>query len=168
MTGLERNSDVVAMASYAPLFGHVDGWQWTPNLIWFDNLRSYGTPNYYVQKLFSTQIGTAILPVKIDDNSKAIFGSATRDDISGDVIIKLVNTKSAVVSADLNLSGVSAGPLGGTAYVLSSDDLNAQNSLDEPMKVSPKESAMENVGGQFKRDLPGYSVMVLRIHAGNR
>jgi len=168
MTGLERNSDVVAMASYAPLFAHVEGWQWTPNLIWFDNLRSFGTPNYYVQKLFSRQIGTAILPVKIDDSSKALFGSATRDDATGDVIIKLVNTKSAVVSADLNLSGVSPGPLGGTAYVLSSDDLNAQNSLDEPMKVSPQESPLANLGGQLKRDLPGYSVTVLRVRAANR
>jgi alpha-L-arabinofuranosidase len=163
MTGLERNSDVVAMSSYAPLFAHVEGWQWTPNLIWFDNLRSYGTPNYYVQKLFSTQIGTAILPVKIEDDSKALFGCATRDEFSGDVIIKLVNTKSAAVSGDLNLSGMSVGTLGGMAYVLSSDDLNAQNSLDDPMKVAPRESAMGNVSRQFKRDLPGYSVTVLRI-----
>ena len=51
MTGLERNADVVSMASYAPLFAHVDGWQWTPDLIWVDNLRTYGTPNYYVQKI---------------------------------------------------------------------------------------------------------------------
>src|ERR1035441_4932646 len=46
-TGLERNGDVVRMASYAPLFAHIDGWQWKPDLIWTDNLRSYGTPNYY-------------------------------------------------------------------------------------------------------------------------
>ena len=50
MTGMERNADVVAMASYAPLFAHAEGWQWTPDMIWVDNLRSYGTPNYYVQK----------------------------------------------------------------------------------------------------------------------
>jgi alpha-L-arabinofuranosidase len=165
MTGLERNSDVVAMASYAPLFAHVDGWQWTPNLIWFDNLRAYGTPSYYVQKLFSTQLGTTILPVRIDEDSKALFSSATRDDASGDVIIKLVNTKAAAVSADVNLTGVAAGPFTGTATVLSSDDLKAENSLDEPMKISPKESNLENLGSQFKQDLPGYSLTVLRIGA---
>ena len=54
MTGLERNADVVRMASYAPLLAHVDAWQWTPDLIWFDNLRSYGTPNYYVQSCTPT------------------------------------------------------------------------------------------------------------------
>ena len=53
MTGMERNAAVVRMASYAPLFAHIEGWQWTPNLIWLDNLRSYATPDYYVQKLFA-------------------------------------------------------------------------------------------------------------------
>ena len=70
MTGLERNADVVLMSSYAPLFGHVDAWQWTPNLIWFDNLRSYGTPNYYVQKLFSVNRGSRVLPVQINGSAK--------------------------------------------------------------------------------------------------
>ena len=60
MTGLERNADVVRMASYAPLFAHVDAWQWAPDLIWFDNLRSFGTPSYYVQKIFGTNTGTRI------------------------------------------------------------------------------------------------------------
>ena len=57
ITGLERNAEIVQMSSYAPLFGHVEAWQWTPNMIWFDNLRSYGTPNYYVQKMFRREPG---------------------------------------------------------------------------------------------------------------
>ena len=79
MTGLERNADVVVMASYAPLFAHVDAWQWTPNLIWFDNLRSYATPNYYVQKLFSANKGTTILPVLLDGSEAERSGRAVRD-----------------------------------------------------------------------------------------
>jgi len=66
ITGLERNADVVRMASYAPLLAHVDAWQWTPDLIWFDNLRSYGTPDYYVQKLYATNIGKRIAPVSVN------------------------------------------------------------------------------------------------------
>ncbi len=66
MTGLERNAAVVRMASYAPLFGHVEGWQWTPNLIWADNLRAYGTANYYVQQLFSVNRGDTVLPAKVE------------------------------------------------------------------------------------------------------
>ena len=67
MTGLERNTDVVVMSSYAPLFGHEDAWQWRPNLIWFDNLKSYATPNYYVQQLFSRNRGDVVLPLEIHD-----------------------------------------------------------------------------------------------------
>ncbi len=66
MTGMERNADVVRMASYAPLFAHVDGWQWTPDLIWVDNLRVLRTPNYYVQQLFSRNRGDVVLPVSSD------------------------------------------------------------------------------------------------------
>jgi len=65
MTGLERNADVVRMASYAPLFANADAWQWTPNLIWVDNLRVYGTPDYYVQQLFSRNRGDRVLPVQL-------------------------------------------------------------------------------------------------------
>ena len=65
LTGLERNADVVRMASYAPLFANVDAWQWTPNLIWCDNLRVYGTPSYYVQQLFSRNRGDVVLPVDL-------------------------------------------------------------------------------------------------------
>jgi alpha-L-arabinofuranosidase len=71
MTGLERNSDVVEMSSYAPLFGHEEAWQWRPNLIWFDSLNSYGTPNYYVQQLFSQNRGDVVLPVEINDSRPA-------------------------------------------------------------------------------------------------
>ena len=165
MTGLERNSDVVAMASYAPLFGHVDGWQWTPNLIWFDNLRSFGTPNYYVQKLFSTQIGTTILPVQIADDAKKLFGCATRDDQSGDVILKLVNMQSTAVPAEISLAGLaSTGSLSGDESVLSSDDLKAENSLDQPMKIAPVETTVNGLGPQFTCELAPYSLTVMRIH----
>jgi alpha-L-arabinofuranosidase len=71
MTGLERNSDVVSMSSYAPLFGHEEAWQWRPNLIWFDSLKSYATPNYYVQQLFSQNRGDVVLPVDIQDTRPA-------------------------------------------------------------------------------------------------
>ena len=99
MTGLDRNADVVRMASYAPLFAHVDAWQWTPDLIWFDNLRSYGTPNYYVQKLFSVNKGTNILPVLIDGSARnaqqSLYASASMDKISSEVVLKVVNVACA-------------------------------------------------------------------------
>ncbi|MCA1996870.1 MAG: alpha-L-arabinofuranosidase, partial [Armatimonadetes bacterium] len=65
MTGMERNSDVVAMASYAPLFANVNHKGWNPDLICFDGLRAYGTPSYYVQKLFAHNRGDRSLPVRV-------------------------------------------------------------------------------------------------------
>jgi alpha-L-arabinofuranosidase len=68
MTGLERNSDVVVMSSYAPLLGHEEAWQWRPNLFWFDNLAAYATPNYYVQQMFSRNRGDVVLPIQLIDS----------------------------------------------------------------------------------------------------
>ncbi len=66
MTGLERNSDVVLMASYAPLFANVNYKKWNPDLINFDSSRVYGVPSYYVQKMFSENRGDVVLPLTID------------------------------------------------------------------------------------------------------
>ena len=86
MTGLERNADVVHMATYAPLFAHVDAWQWRPDMILFDNLRSMPTASYYVQQLFATNKGTNVLPLTMDgkpltgaEGQNGLFASATLD-----------------------------------------------------------------------------------------
>ena len=66
MTGLERNADVVELCTYAPLFAHVDAWQWRPDLIWFNNLNIVKTPNYYVQQLYGHNAGTNVLPLTMN------------------------------------------------------------------------------------------------------
>jgi alpha-N-arabinofuranosidase len=166
VTGLERNADVVQMSSYAPLFGHVDAWQWTPNLIWFDNLRSYGTPDYYVQKLFSTNRGTRLLPVLLDGSPKngrdGLYASASLDEPGGEVILKLVNTASTQKEVSINLAGA-GGVKGGRALVLSSTDLKAENSLDEPTRVSPVERPLSAPGAEFTYALAPNSLTVLRV-----
>jgi alpha-L-arabinofuranosidase len=157
MTGMERNAEVVRLASYAPLFAHIDGWQWTPNLIWVDNLRSYGTPNYFVQKLFANHHGDVVLPVKLDGaDGKRLYASATRDEASGEVIVKLVNGDNAPAEMKLNLSG------NAKLIVLTSADRAAENSFAEPEKVSPKESAVKLVG-DTPLTLPANSLTVLRV-----
>jgi alpha-L-arabinofuranosidase len=168
MTGLERNADLVIMASYAPLLAHVDAWQWSPNLIWFDNLRSFGTPSYYVQKLFSVNRGTNILPVEMEQ--KELFASASLDKRTGEVILKVVNTASSPREVDINLSGATAGGAGagkpnmtGRAIILSSSDLNAENSLNEPVKVAPSEQRLNVTSGQFVYTFAPYSLTVMRI-----
>ncbi|MBL8204907.1 MAG: carbohydrate binding domain-containing protein [Blastocatellia bacterium] len=163
LTGVERNSDVVTMASYAPLFGHVDAWQWSPNLIWFDNLRSFGTPSYYVQKLFGTHHGTNVLPVRSNGEAKQVYASALRDAKTNDVIVKLVNAGTTATEVRLNLAGAKA-TKAGKVIVLTSNDLAAENSLTAPTKVAPTEQALKVSGPEFNHSLPAQSVTVLRVH----
>ena len=107
MTGLERNADVVNMASYAPLLAHVDAWQWRPDLIWFDNLTAIGTPNYYVQKFFSNYKGTRVVPILCNGKSltgqDGVYASSTIDSKAGKLYIKLVNSTDQVKMVTLAL-----------------------------------------------------------------
>ncbi len=167
VTGLERNADVVTMSSYAPLFGHVEAWQWTPNMIWFDNLSSYGTPNYYVQKSFSVNRGTNILPVLIDGSNKNgqgnIFTSASLDAATGEVILKVVNPAPSPREVRINLVGAQGIKKTGTAFVLTSSDLKAENSLMEPTKVAPVEQQFSVSASEFAYTLAPNSLTVLRV-----
>lgn len=163
LTGVERNSDVVTMASYAPLFGHVEAWQWSPNLIWFDNLRSFGTPSYYVQKLFANHHGTNVLPVRNNGEAKQVYASAVRDAKTNDVIVKLVNAGTAATEVRLNLAGAKV-TKAGKVIVLTSNDLAAENSLTAPTKVAPTEQALKVSRPEFNHSLPAQSVTVLRVN----
>lgn len=167
ITGLERNAEVVTMSSYAPLLAHVDAWQWTPNLIWFDNLRAFGTPNYYVQKLFSTNRGDRVLPVLSEGEPlrgrNGIYASASRIDDSGEIILKLVNTADEPREAEIRLSG-GAEPAGTARRSLLSDpDPAALNSLEEPRRIAPASDVIEATGRNFRYSLPARSFTVLRI-----
>jgi alpha-L-arabinofuranosidase len=167
ITGLERNADVVQMSSYAPLFGHVEAWQWTPNMIWFDNLRSYGTPNYYVQKMFSVNQGTRLLPVQLDGSAKNgqgdLYTSASLDERTGEVIVKVVNTASAAKEVRVSLAGIKKIGKAGKAFVLQSTNLKAENSLDNPTRVAPVERQLSISSGDFDYTLSPQSFTVLRI-----
>ena len=166
MTGLERNADLVRLASYAPLFAHVDAWQWAPDLIWFDNLRSYGTPSYHVQKLFGTNTGTRILPVTINGGTAAaqdgLYASAALDERANEIVVKVVNTSAGGRPARLALEGAS--PRGaGRLIVLWSADLQAENSLDQPARVAPVESSIALDGPELRLDLQSQSLTVVRV-----
>ncbi len=112
MTGVERNADVVEMATYAPLFAHVDGWQWRPDMIWYDNLRSFRSCSYYVQQLFSLNKGSNVLsltwdgkPVEGLDNQLGLFASAVYEKSDNSIIVKVVNTSDKSQALNINLNG---------------------------------------------------------------
>ena len=107
MTGLERNADVVYQATYAPLFAHVEGWQWRPDLIWFDNLSSVRSANYYVQQLYGENKGTNVL--KLTENGKAVTGenglyaTACFDKATKSYIVKIANTSNEAKEINVTL-----------------------------------------------------------------
>lgn len=161
MTSLERNADVVRMASYAPLLAHVDAWQWTPDAIWFDNLHSYGTPNYYVQSVFANNVGTRIVPLTPSVQDR-LYASASLDDRSHELILKVVNVTADPRSVQIDLHGVN---MYGAAKVttLASDDLNAENNFDQPKNIAPKYSTQEISSPSVTLQLGAYSLNVYRV-----
>jgi alpha-L-arabinofuranosidase len=165
LTGLERNADIVHLASYAPLFAHTDAWQWTPNLIWVDNLRVLRTANYHVQALFSRNRGDRILPVRIDGLTGAaeprLYASATLDERAGEIILKIVNATGEDSRTTINLGTVTPKP--GTITVLSADHPEAENTFAAPERVIPRTSAFAPSGNRFELALPTNSVTVLRL-----
>ncbi len=167
MTGLERNAGVVSMASYAPLFAHIDGWQWTPDLIWVDNLRSYGTPDYYVQKLFSLNKGSKVVPITLNNDVVAgqdsLYASAVIDAATNEVVIKIVNASGIQQTSVLSIEGVKKLATVGKLTVMQSTDLNQVNSFDQPLVISPKESTIAVKSKKFEYTAAPYSFTVLRI-----
>ncbi|HWE86785.1 MAG TPA: alpha-L-arabinofuranosidase C-terminal domain-containing protein [Terracidiphilus sp.] len=161
MTGLQRNGDVVQMASYAPLLAHKDAWQWKPDAIWFDNLRSYGTPDYYVQKVFASNVGTRNIPVS-PTAQDGLYAVASLDEHSHDLIVTAVNYAAETRPIELRLTG--ANPSGAAQVTtLASADLSAENSFEHPTAVSPRSSTLDVNSANLSLQLPAYSVNVYRI-----
>ena len=167
MTGLERNADVVSMASYAPLFAHVDGWQWTPDLIWVDNLRVNATPNYYVQKLFSVNKGSRVVPALRNKKTLAgedsLYTSAVIDDATGELIVKMVNVSAKAQTIPLNIEGAGKLTGKGTLTVLRSDVATAVNSIGDTPAVRPTDEEVDVKKGRLMIDLGSYSFTILRV-----
>ena len=146
MTDLERNADVVDMATYAPLFAHVDGWQWRPDLIWYDNTRMFKTVSYYVQQMYACNKGTNVLPLTMNGKAVAgqegqdgLFASAVVDKQKGEVIVKVANTSDKPQDVTLNLNGLK-GSRSASLTTLQCDNMDAENTLDNPNKIRPVET----------------------------
>ncbi len=166
MTGLERNADVVRMASYAPLFANTEAWQWTPDLIWVDSLRIVRTPSYYVQQLFARNRGDRVLPVAMGEpaavEEKRMYASATIDEESGDVIVKLVNATPNASATRIELEG--AGAIRDASWtLLGSASLNDENTIESPDRVVPAARSLSPEGGRLSLSLPADSFSVVRV-----
>ena len=158
MTGLERNADIVHMATYAPLFAHVEGWQWRPDMIWFDNLNSVRTVSYYVQQLYAQNKGTNVLPLTMNKKSvtgaegqNGLFASAVYDKDKNELIVKVANTSNTAQSISLNFAGLKKQDVlsNGRCIKLRSLDLDKDNTLEQPFAITPQETAVSVEGHVF-------------------
>lgn len=160
LTALERNGDIVSMASYAPLLAKEGHTQWNPNLIYFNNTEVKTTVGYEVQKLYGRNAGNEYLPslVTLSNNQdavkKRVAVSIVRDAASKDLIIKMVNLLPVTVSTTLDLNGIALAGTEGVKTVLQGRPADKQ--------LKPVTSTCA-VASTCTTTLPAYSFTVIRV-----
>ena len=164
MLNLEKNADVVHMSTYAPLFAHVKGWQWRPDAIWYDNLRSARTASYWVQALFSQNKGTNVLTTSLSNptpkGEDGFFAQACLDSKKGEYIVKVVNTQEKAESVRIDLKGVKK--IGAVkAIALDLSDYELENTVDNPNAITPQESVLKADGTSISFTVPAKNFIVV-------
>jgi len=191
MTGMERNADHIIMHCYAPLFVNVNtatatapkAWQWDSDLIGYNALTSYGSPAYHVQKLFSQYLGDKIVPMTAEnipmqdrpmtrrdsaENTKpkhvpTVFYSATKDEKTGVIFLKVVNTLGKKQPVEIKLNGIGKVSAEASMIVVKGDKADATNTITDPERIIPVSSKIKGVVPIFKRTLDPYSVTILQL-----
>ena len=166
MTGFERNADIVHMATYAPLFAHVEGWQWRPDLIWMDNLTTVRTPNYYVQQLYGQNPGTHVLSLlegkKPVTGQDGLCASAVYDKNTNGYIVKMTNTSTAPKEVVITFKGIKS--LGnGKVTTLHADRMDAANTIEKKNNVVPKTADVQADGNVLRTTIPAKTFAVYRF-----
>ena len=180
MTGFERNADIVHMTTPAPLFAHVDGWQWRPDQIWYDQTQMFKTVSYYVQQMYATNKGTHVLPlttpqqqgkktvgvpVANQEGQHGLFASAAFDNVAGEVIIKVANTSKQMQPITLNLKDLSATTA--TTLTLSHSGMDDENTIARPELITPQKGSVactpEKKQTVISDQLPPMSFRIYRI-----
>ncbi|RYX86700.1 alpha-L-arabinofuranosidase [bacterium] len=166
MTGMERNSDIVVMHCYAPLFVNVNpgGRQWAPNLLGYNNLTSYAAPSYYAQVMFANNLGDAVLDSTLS-GGRRINASVTRNTKSGELFVKVVNPMGYAQSIKMSIGGAKSLAKSGTVTVLQGASQKDTNSLAQPTKIVPVTKPLSNVGSEFSYEAPPFSISVVKLNA---
>ena len=166
MTGLERNADVVSMTCYAPLLKNMDAWQWTPDLIYFDNLKVLKSVSYYVQQMYSVNRGTKVIPIQIDGQvikgQDELYATASVDTKTNELILKIVNVKESEYSTTIAVEGVKRfKSVAGLIEIYGNpDDLNT---MDNPEAIVSHKSEFTVKGNVIPVKLKPLSFSVIRI-----
>ena len=166
MTGLERNADVVYQATYAPLFAHVEGWQWRPDLIWFDNLTSVRSANYYVQQLYGMNTGTHVLRLTRDgkavEGEEGLYATACYDKPTKSYIVKIANTSGQEKNIQITFQGLKK-LKPGQVTLLYADDIYVENTIEHKEAVVPIKSEVQAQGNVLHATLKPHSFAVYRF-----
>jgi len=165
MTGLERNSDLIVMASYAPLLTNVNpgGLQWAPDLIGYDALSSYGSPSYWAQVMFGSRLGTEVVATTLNNAGPHVFTSVTRDEKRHKLFVKVVNASSEAAPLSIAIEGALSVAKQATLISLSGKSPSATNSITSPNAVVPVERKVEVAGPKFEQRFAPYSINVLEL-----
>jgi alpha-N-arabinofuranosidase len=187
MCCMERNADIVLMHCFAPLFVNVSqvsgqnrSMQWASDLIGYDALASYGSPSYYVQKMFSPHAGDEVLAISAQNlpvrtapagrgggtrQIKSLFYSATRDSASGKITVKIVNSADTAQAVTIDISGVKSVASKGKATVLKAANRTETNTIKDPQHLVPVGEKINGLGTSFTRTFPPCSITVLELNA---
>ena len=163
LTGLERNGDIVHLASYAPLLAKKGFTQWTTDMIFFDNVNILLTPNYYVQKMFMTNQGETWFDKIIlkNESDTTLAASCVQDSKTGDIILKMVNYSDTGKTMKVNLGKFGKMDTQAEKTILSGQP-GDENTFENLQKVVPVTSAIE-VAKSFEYTTPPMSLTVIRI-----
>jgi alpha-L-arabinofuranosidase len=160
LTGLERNSDVVVMSCYAPLFANVNAINWNTNLIGYDALNSYGSPSYYMLGMFSQYHGNTVIPTQLSGTSGLYF-STSKNTSNGTLYIKVVNPGSITQNVRVVVNTGQTVKSTGSAIVLSSGSPSDTNTLSNPAKIVPVTKQLSGLSSSFNYSFAPYSITVL-------
>ncbi len=169
MTGLERNADIVHMATYAPLFAHIEAWQWKPDMIWFDNLSVVKTPNYYIQQLYASNQGTNVLPITLNKEiitgQDSLYASAVLDLQTSEVIIKIVNTSYTAQDLKIELKGLKKTIENHEVKIITlhSNQPYIVNTLNTPTAIIPEHYSIRSNNNYFQIKTLGNAFYVCKI-----
>lgn len=171
LTSAERNADVIEMTTYAPLFAKKDRTQWGPDLIWFDNTSAFGSPSYYVQKMYGNHLGDYVLDSKLTTRSSVVqstdypvYTVASYLAETKEVIVKLVNLNQTKKEVEVQLDGISKVNSKATEICLSAQKgLEDVNSFDQPTYIQDVETAIEVKGTTFRYEVKPHTFTVLRL-----
>ncbi|KAF5475675.1 hypothetical protein F2P56_007455 [Juglans regia] len=177
LIGIEQNSDVVSMASYAPLFVNDNDRRWSPDAVVFNSSQLYGTPSYWAQHFFRESSSATVLHSTLQTNTSTsqLIASAIMWENSGDnksyLRIKIVNFGNDTVNLKISVDGLEPNSTiqlsGSTKTVLTSGNPMDENSFNEPTKVKKTQSPLENAGKDMDVILLPYSLTSFDLLKGS-